>query len=144
MIVLNCAASPSNVPYRSYIQDMTRFIAATATALALGLSTPAFAQDDEAKDGLSLMEEGARMLFEGLAQEMAPAMQDLRDLARDLEPGMRAFVAEMGPALADILGQIEDISNYHPPEMLPNGDIIIRKKTPAEMVIPNEDEEIEI
>jgi len=53
-------------------------------------------------------------------------------------------VAEMGPALADILGQIEDISNYHPPEMLPNGDIIIRKKTPAEMVIPNEDEEIEI
>jgi len=46
------------------MNDMTRFIAATATALALGLSTPAFAQDDEAKYGLSLMEEGARMLFE--------------------------------------------------------------------------------
>ncbi|QYX55883.1 hypothetical protein K1T73_12480 [Roseovarius sp. SCSIO 43702] len=114
------------------------------SALAVGLSGPALAQDDKEGDGLSLMEEGARLLFEGLAQEMEPAMKDLRELARNLEPGMREFVREMGPALADIMGRIEDLSNYHPPEMLPNGDIIIRKKTPAEMVEPEPGEDIEI
>ena len=49
-----------------------------------------------------------------------------------MEPALRDFAREMGPALADILGKIEDLSAYHPPEMLPNGDIIIRKKTPDE------------
>lgn len=32
------------------------------------------------------------------------------------------------PMLRDLGKQIEDIPNYHPPEVLPNGDIIIRRK----------------
>ncbi|HSG57127.1 MAG TPA: hypothetical protein VLA45_16880, partial [Paracoccaceae bacterium] len=64
------------------------------------------------------------------------AMEGLRDLADDMEPAMRQFVQEMGPALRDLIGKIDDLSTYHPPEMLPNGDIIMRKKTPEEMGRP--------
>ena len=36
------------------------------------------------------------------------------------------------PLLEDLGQQIEDLQNYHPPEILPNGDIIIRKRLPSE------------
>jgi hypothetical protein len=39
--------------------------------------------------------------------------------------------------LQDALG---NLNAYHAPEILPNGDIIIRRKTPAELVTPNEDD----
>ena len=35
---------------------------------------------------------------------------------------------EMGPALAEIADKVEDWSRYEAPEILPNGDIIIRRK----------------
>ena len=35
---------------------------------------------------------------------------------------------EMGPALADLAAQVQDWSAYEAPEMLLNGDIVIRKK----------------
>ena len=40
---------------------------------------------------------------------------------------------ELRALLRDLLGEIEDWSDYHPPEILPNGDIIIRRKTPEEI-----------
>ncbi|MFU1477200.1 hypothetical protein ACM25N_05640 [Roseovarius sp. C7] len=92
--------------------------------------TPAHAQEDN--DGLSMIEEGARLFLEGLAEEMGPAMKDLADMAESWQPAMRDFMAEMGPALSDILGKVDDVSRYHLPEMLPNGDIIIRRKPPVD------------
>lgn len=79
------------------------------------------------------MEKGAQLFFEGIKREMEPALDDLMAFAEDMEPALREFVSEMGPAFVELLGQIEDLSAYHPPEILPNGDIIIRKKTPDEM-----------
>lgn len=116
-------------------------IVTTSGALLLAMALPLHAQED---DGFSLMERGAQLFFEGIQREMEPALNDLLDLAEDMEPALRAFVNEMGPALVELLGQIEDLSAYHPPEILPNGDIILRKKTPEEMAEENPEGEIEI
>jgi len=79
------------------------------------------------------MEEGAKLFFKGIIQEMDPAMEELQGLMEELQPQLKDFMLEMGPALADILSKIDDLSAYHMPEMLPNGDIIMRHKTPQEM-----------
>lgn len=118
---------------------------ASIAALSLTLAAaPALAQEEE-DEGFSLMERGAQMFMEGIMREMEPAMRDLEGLAQDMEPAVRNFVQEMGPAFADLMGQIDDLSNYHAPEILENGDIIIRRKTPLEdEVDPDGDGEIEI
>jgi hypothetical protein len=99
-----------------------------ALILILALPAPALAQED----GPSLMERGAQMFFRGLMQEMDPAMRGLRDLVEEAGPAMENFIDEMGPALVDLFGKVRDFSVYHPPEILPNGDIIMRKKTEGE------------
>ncbi len=109
---------------------------ALTTALAVALALPAQADDQSTDKGLSLMEKGARLLFEGLMDEMQPALREMEGLSDQLEPALRGFVENMGPALGDLLGQVEDFSKYHPPEILPNGDIILRRKTPEEMDAP--------
>ncbi len=84
---------------------------------------------DHPKDkGLSLMEEGAKLLLRGLMEDMKPALEDLHGMARDI-----------GPFMLKLRTLIGDINNYHMPEMLPNGDIIIRHKTPAELAAPDGD-----
>ena len=106
-----------------------KHIAVLALVSALA-AAPAAAQDTE--KGLSLMEEGARLLLRGLMQEMEPALDDLREFSQELEPGLRKMMEEMGPALIELMAKIDDITAYHAPEMLPNGDIIMRRKTPLE------------
>ena len=114
----------------SYVISMKKV--ATAV-LVLGLAAvPAQAEES----GLSLIEEGAKMFFKGILQGIEPAMKDLQGLVDEMQPQMRRFVEEMGPALGQLLSQIDDITAYHPPEMLPNGDIILRKKTPEETKPP--------
>lgn len=108
----------------------------------LGLATPALAQDDD--DGLSLMERGAQMLMEGLMREMDPALQDFQGLAKEFGPALRDFTAQMGPALRDLLQEVEDWSVYAPPELTENGDIIIRRKPSAEPDLPQPDAEGQI
>jgi len=101
----------------------------TLTAL-LAATAPVAAQEEEQDQGRSLMEQGAELFLEGLKREMAPALEDLPGLADRFGPSMRSFLQEMGPALGEMADQIKDWSAYHPPEILPNGDIIIRKKQP--------------
>lgn len=93
--------------------------------VALSLPPLAAAQEDE---GQSLMERGADLFLEGLRQEMAPAWDDLRGMFEEVGPSFRGFMTEMGPALGDLMDQVQDWSAYDPPEILPNGDIIIRRK----------------
>ncbi|MCU0800709.1 MAG: AAA+ family ATPase [Rhodobacteraceae bacterium] len=103
--------------------------------LALSVPLPALAQDapnTEVEEGLTLLERGAQMLFQGMMSEMEPTLQDMAD----------AF-AEAEPMLRDMLAMMDDLTNYHPPEIMPNGDIILRRKTPAEMA-PVPDGEIEL
>ena len=107
----------------AYILIMQRVL--TICAACAALTFPAYAED---KDAQSLMEKGAELLFEGLRQEMGPALDDLMGLADQFGPAMQSLMQEMGPALAELATQIEDWSVYEVPELLPNGDIIIRKK----------------
>ncbi|WP_223422970.1 hypothetical protein [Tateyamaria pelophila] len=111
---------------RPHIGPMKRIL----LIISLGLSAPAYAEDST--DGLSLMERGAQLLMEGLMQEMEPALDNLKELADEFGPALESFSTQMGPALRGLLAEVEDWSVYHPPEMLDNGDIIIRRKVPTE------------
>ena len=124
---------------RAYLWAMKQPV--LAASLALALTTPAIAQEEDR--ALSLMEEGARLFFRGILQEMEPALDEMQDLSDDLRPALRDFAATMGPALQDLLSEVEDWSVYHPPEMLPNGDIILRRKTPKDPA-PLDEGEIEL
>ena len=115
---------------------------ALTTALAVALALPAQADSSKAEEGFALMEKGARLLFEGLLQEMQPALHDMEGLSQQLEPALRCFVENMSPALGGLLEQVEDFSKYHPPEVLPNGDIILRRKSEAEIVVPEGEVEL--
>lgn len=79
-----------------------------------------------------MMERGFQMFLDGMLQEMAPALDDLSELGDKIGPALRNFTSEMGPALAGILESVEDWSVYNPPEILPNGDIIIKRKPDLE------------
>lgn len=89
---------------------------------------PALAQDvspsepGDVDEGVSLLQEGAKLLLKGLMANMEPAMQD-----------MGRAITEMQPALKELLAMMGDVTKYHAPEMLENGDIILRRKTPAEL-----------
>lgn len=86
--------------------------------------------EEPVEEGFSLIEEGAKILLRGLFEEMEPAFEDLQGFAED-----------MGPAMEGLRGIIGDFSSYHPPEVLPNGDIIIRRKSPLELA-PGDEIEI--
>lgn len=99
---------------------------------------------EEPSEGRSMMEEGLMLFLEGLQKQMEPTIDELGALADELGPALRSFSAEMGPALRELLEQVEDWSAYHPPEVLPNGDIIIRRKQDDEMLPKPEEGETDI
>ncbi len=112
------------------------------TALTLTLALPVAAEVDDPKEvdeGFSLMEEGAKMLLRGLMSEMEPAIEELKDMGDEMSEAMSKFTTEMGPALAEMMTRIDDMRNYDTPEMLPNGDIIIRRKEGAPVYTPEDD-----
>ena len=111
---------------------MKQFIAIAALIISTGL--PLAAQEGETpapQDGLSLMEQGAKLLLRGLLEEMEPAIEDLKGMGEEMSDTMAQWGAQMGPALADLMARIDDMRNYDAPEILPNGDIIIRRKPDA-------------
>ena len=73
------------------------------------------------------MERGAEMFLDGLLKQMEPALKDMEGLG----PQLRDFAQGMGPALAELIDTVEDWTAYEAPEILPNGDIILRRKQPA-------------
>lgn len=81
------------------------------------------------------------VLAQPLRAETPREMEEGMDLlSRGAQLFLRGLIAEMGPALEQMQEKLGSINNYHPPELLPNGDIIIRRKTPAEMAPPPEGE----
>lgn len=95
-------------------------------ALCLVLTTtaplPVIAQDaqQDRDEGLSLVERGMRLFFDGLIQELEPTLDDMAEALKEIEP--------MARQLADLIG---DAQYYDAPERLENGDIIIRRKADA-------------
>ena len=103
-----------------YIGAM-KHIAIIATCASL-VWTPAFAQTEknDMKEGMDLLSQGTQLLLRGLMGELRPALRDLE-------------------------GALSDLNAYYPPEVLPNGDIIIRRKVPLQVKPKVEDEdEIEL
>ena len=105
-----------------YIQSMKQIVPFTlALMLAFG---PAVAQDQDpsedsdVQEGMDLLSEGTKLLLRGLLAEVEPAMRELQDA-------------------------LQNLNNYYPPEVLPNGDIIIRRK-PTAKIDPPEEGEIDI
>ena len=90
------------------------------------LSAP---DDGDMQRGFDLLGEGAELLFRGLRGEAEPTLRDMVDAMRDLNWNGLTF---------------RDVDDYHPPEVLPNGDIIIRRKTPLDPVDPDGDGDIEL
>ncbi len=96
--------------------------------VSCALATPAIAAEDRAPgtgqgeigEGMDLLSEGARRLVEGLLAEVEPHVE----------------------GLADTLRRFEGPSAYYPPEMLPNGDIIIRRREPKLPAEPDRDIEL--
>ena len=120
---------------------MTR-IAAAAVALILA-ACPAAAQETApgaGEEGIDLMEEGARLLFEGLLDQMEPRLRELQgmteEMARQIEPALEFLSTEIGPAFMALVARIDDLGNYQAPEFLDNGDIIIRRKPDAPPFVP--------
>lgn len=67
-------------------------------------------------------------------QTLDETIETLRDGADAL---LRHFMQEIEPALRDMAPLLQDLSDfaaelpgYHSPEVLPNGDILLRRKTP--------------
>lgn len=99
-----------------------------ALGLMLGLS-PAHAESDNGRiinddmvAGSSLLEQGAKIFLRGLMAEVEPALDD-----------MAAALQEAEPMLQELMALVGNINDYNMPELMPNGDILIRKKTPAEI-----------
>ncbi len=88
------------------------------------LALPSAAQVAEPEPP-SLMDEGLRLFMEGLSREVAPMMEDLEAMRREAAP----LLEQLERGLGDALGNLEA---YHAPEMLPNGDIILRRRVPLE------------
>lgn len=108
-------------------------------AACLCVPIPALAQDEgEIEEGFSLMEEGAKLLFRGILTEIEPAIDDFTGLALDLEPALEMLATDMGPALLDLMQTLDSVRYYETPEILPNGDIIIRRSPDAPEYQPRE------
>lgn len=90
-----------------------RILVVIATLCAL--SSPAQSQEGDGQEGIDLMGEALRLFMQGLMQEMEPALEEME-------------------------GFFQELDAYHPPEVLPNGDIIIRRKQRPEPLPEGETE----
>ncbi len=85
-------------------------------AMMLSLAAPVAAQEPgtELRERLERFSERAREMFEGLLGEMRPLLEE-----------------EVVPLLERLGALVDDLSHYEMPELLPNGDILIRRAPDA-------------
>jgi len=88
----------------------------TVVFVAAMVGAPVQAQGtNDMRDGMGLLQQGSRLLLQGLLKELGPLMLELE-------------------------GKIIDLNAYEFPEILPNGDIIIRRKVPLKLAPPQDGE----
>ncbi|MCI2394151.1 hypothetical protein [Aliiroseovarius sediminis] len=93
---------------------------AAAILVAAIATTPVWAEGEseglsdnpDISEGTQLLNRGFKLLLEGLSKEVEP-MAD-----------------KWAEGWANLVERFGDMSVYYPPETLPNGDIIIRRRTP--------------
>ena len=84
----------------------------------------------------------ALLPFSALAEDateppQAPIFEGLDELADSLRDLFNRFEQDVTPFMDQLGEQLRDLDRYHPPEVLPNGDIIIRRKRPDEAPAPD-------
>jgi hypothetical protein len=118
---------------------MRQAILTAAMVLTLSASTARAESEngriinDDMVAGQSLLEQGAKIFLRGLMAEVEPALDDMALALKEAEPMLR-----------DLMGMVQNINDYHAPEMMPNGDILIRKKTAQELAAEDPVGEIEL
>ena len=89
--------------------------------LILAVLVPLSARaDGDAQRGADLVEQGMTLLMQSLMDQMKPTLEEIA-------PKLQ----ELAPQLEVLRDKIIDFSAYELPEVLPNGDILIRKKQPV-------------
>jgi hypothetical protein len=111
-------------------QFIAPFAVAALCASPLVAETP-LVPDGPTEDGFSLMEEGAKLFMRGIMSEMEPALDEMSRALDQVEPSLR----ELQPKLRELMALVGDLQNYHAPEKLPNGDIIMRRKSEQEILL---------
>lgn len=91
-----------------------------------------------AEEEPGFLERGAERLLRDFFDEMRPALDEAEQAFREMEPTLRAML----PMMRELAEMVGDIDEYHMPEKLPNGDIILRRRTPDEMERAPEPERI--
>lgn len=93
---------------------------------------PAVAQDSPATEPPPALMDQVEGLMQKFLERIAPQMEQGLNA---LEPDMQALMDRM-----------RDMVQYHPPEVLPNGDILIRRRQPTDqppsMDAPEEDDPV--
>ena len=100
---------------------------AALVILSIGMSPT---QADE--PSLGLIKQNEQFFLKSLLKQLPDALNDLEALTRPLELSLRSFTQEIAPYWGDLLQKVEDWSIYRAPKVLPNGDIILRKKPPTQ------------
>ncbi len=95
------------------MKQILTLIVAGSLALPALADTPTPQPDNELSRGAEMLSDGAKLLLRGLLAESAEGWEQLTDW-------------------------LDDLSQYEAPEMLPNGDILIRRKLP--IALPAETE----
>lgn len=108
---------------RPYITRMRRYMLPALFSLSLALplqaqDSPAVPEDDT--PSTSVFDFLERML-RGFMTEVEPQMRELERGFEALEPELQGF-----------LERLRGMTQYHPPEVLPNGDILIRRRDAEE------------
>ena len=118
---------------RQYIAPVA-LVVLCASPLAAETPVQPAPEDDE---GFSLMEEGAKLFLRGIMSEMEPALDEMGKALDEVRPGLEA----LQPKLREFMALVGDLKNYHAPEKLPNGDIIMRRKTEQEILLDKLDKD---
>jgi hypothetical protein len=100
-----------------------------AAPLAAGEHAPGAEPRAEIEEGLSLLQRGAEALLRGLRQEMEPALDRMAE-------ELAGLAARLDPILRDLAALIDDVTAYEAPVILPNGDILIRRRPDAPAYAP--------
>lgn len=109
---------------------MKPHLIAFAVVMAFGAVVPArlavadHAPAPQAQDGPGLMQRGADLLFRQFLDEIGPKLDEMQD-------GLAEALAALEPLLRDLGALIDDLSRYEAPVILPNGDILIRRRPDA-------------
>ncbi len=83
-----------------------------ATLLAMSPAPSLAEGESDISRGADLLREGLGLMLEGMLEEMRPAAED------------------WARGWAELVSLLGDYSAYELPEILPNGDILIRRKHP--------------